>query len=131
MEPVIGYWGGKLQLVTSLFGEMELMMSLLLTIVATLVLEHPHRALGFRQKALRFREENTHMIDTWADFKIQIEKGGFIMAHWDGTAETEEKIKDETKATIRCIPLDAPEQAGKCVYSGEPSNMRVVFARAY
>ena len=83
------------------------------------------------QKALRFREENTHNIDTWEDFKIQIEKGGFIMAHWDGTAETEEKIKAETKATIRCIPLDAPEEAGKCVYSGEPSKMRVVFARAY
>ncbi len=83
------------------------------------------------QKALRFREENTHRIDTWEDFKVQIEKGGFVLAHWDGTAETEEKIKDETKATIRCIPLDAPEESGKCVYSGEPSNRRVVFARAY
>ncbi len=83
------------------------------------------------QKALQFREKNTHRIDTWEDFKIQIEKGGFILAHWDGTAETEEKIKDETKATIRCIPLEAEEEAGKCVYSGEPSAMRVVFARAY
>jgi len=83
------------------------------------------------QKALRFREENTHRIDTWEDFKIQIEKGGFILAHWDGTAETEEKIKEESKATIRCIPLDAPEEAGKCVYSGAESNRRVVFARAY
>ncbi len=83
------------------------------------------------QKALRFREENTHTIDTWEEFKIQIEKGGFILAHWDGTAETEEKIKNETKATIRCIPLDAPEEDGKCVYSGAPSTMRVVFARAY
>ncbi len=83
------------------------------------------------QKALRFREENTHKIDTWDEFKTQIEKGGFILAHWDGTAETEEKIKDETKATIRCIPLGAAEEFGKCVYSGGPSNMRVVFARAY
>lgn len=83
------------------------------------------------QKALRFREENTFRVDTWDEFKAQIEKGGFIMAHWDGTAETEEKIKEETKATIRLIPLDAPEEAGKCVYSGAASTKRVVFARAY
>ncbi|MEJ7846755.1 MAG: proline--tRNA ligase [Pyrinomonadaceae bacterium] len=83
------------------------------------------------QKALRFREENTHTIDTWDDFKAQIEKGGFILAHWDGTSETEEKIKAETKATIRCIPLDSEEETGKCVYSGGESNKRVVFARAY
>jgi prolyl-tRNA synthetase len=83
------------------------------------------------QKALKFREENTFRVDTWEDFKTQIEKGGFISAHWDGTAETEEKIKAETKATIRCIPLDAPEEAGTCVYSGKPSNKRVIFARAY
>lgn len=83
------------------------------------------------EKALAFRKENTHRVDTWDEFKSQIEKGGFISAHWDGTAETEEKIKDETKATIRCIPLDADEEAGKCVYSGAPSTKRVVFARAY
>jgi prolyl-tRNA synthetase len=83
------------------------------------------------QKALRFREENTHTIDTWEDFQAQIEKGGFILAHWDGTAETEEKIKNETKATIRCIPLNAEEESGKCVYSGNASTKRVVFARAY
>ncbi len=83
------------------------------------------------QKALRFREANTFRVETWDDFKTQIERGGFILAHWDGTAETEEKIKSETKATIRCIPLDSEEEAGKCVYSGGPSNMRVVFARAY
>jgi prolyl-tRNA synthetase len=83
------------------------------------------------QKALHFREENTFRVDAWEDFKAQIEKGGFILAHWDGTAETEEKIKAETKATIRAIPLDAPEEEGKDVYSGEPSKMRVVFARAY
>jgi prolyl-tRNA synthetase len=83
------------------------------------------------QKALKFREENTFQIDNWEDFKTQIEKGGFIAAHWDGTTETEEKIKEETKATIRCIPLDAPEEEGKDVYSGQPSNKRVIFARAY
>lgn len=83
------------------------------------------------QKALRFREENTFSVDTWDEFKLQIEKGGFIMAHWDGTAETEEKIKDETKATLRCIPLNSIEEAGKCVYSGNESAKRVIFARAY
>src|SRR5688572_9862914 len=82
-------------------------------------------------KALKFREENTFLIDTWDDFKGQIEKGGFLMAHWDGTAETEEKIKEETKATIRCIPLLSAEHAGKCVYSGKESAKRVLFARAY
>lgn len=83
------------------------------------------------RKALAFRERNTHVIDTWGDFKIQIEKGGFILAHWDGTIETEEKIKEETKATIRCILLNSPKEEGICVYSGRPSNQRVVFAKAY
>ena len=83
------------------------------------------------QKALKFREENTHLVDTWDEFKDQIEKGGFLLAHWDGTAETEEKIKEETKATIRCIPLNSVEESGKCVYSGRGSSKRVVFARAY
>jgi prolyl-tRNA synthetase len=83
------------------------------------------------QKAVTFREANTFRVDTWDKFKDQIEMGGFILAHWDGTAETEEKIKDETKATIRCIPLDAPAEEGKCVYSGAPSARRVIFARAY
>ncbi|MEK7724962.1 MAG: His/Gly/Thr/Pro-type tRNA ligase C-terminal domain-containing protein, partial [Acidobacteriota bacterium] len=83
------------------------------------------------QKALKFREENTFKVETWEEFKEQIEKGGFVSAHWDGTGETEEKIKEETKATIRCIPLDAVEEEGKCVYSGEKSNKRVLFAKAY
>jgi prolyl-tRNA synthetase len=83
------------------------------------------------EKALKFRDDNTFSVDTWDEFKEQIEKGGFILAHWDGTAETEEKIKDETKATIRCIPLDAVEEDGVCVYSGQPSTKRVIFARAY
>lgn len=86
---------------------------------------------SIHQKALNFREQNTFPVETWEDFKTQIEKGGFISAHWDGTSETEEKIKEETKATIRCIPLDAPEEAGADVYSGKPSNKRVIFARAY
>ncbi|HXH20367.1 MAG TPA: proline--tRNA ligase [Chitinophagales bacterium] len=83
-------------------------------------------------KALKFREENTTRVDTFDDFKKILEtKGGFVLAHWDGTAETEEKIKEITKATIRCIPLNAPKETGKCVYSGKPSDMRVVFAVAY
>lgn len=83
------------------------------------------------QKALRFREENTFKVDSWKDFVTQIEKGGFIEAHWDGTAATEEKIKAETKATIRLIPLDESGESGKCVLTGEPSPKRVVFARSY
>ena len=83
------------------------------------------------KKALAFREENTFRVDTWDEFKDQIEKGGFILAHWDGTTETEEKIKDETKATIRCVPLDRSDENGMDVYSGEPSKRRVIFARAY
>jgi prolyl-tRNA synthetase len=83
------------------------------------------------KKALNFREENTFKVETWEEFKSQIEKGGFISAHWDGTSETEEKIKQQTKATIRCIPLDAVEEDGKCVFSGEKSAKRVIFAKAY
>lgn len=83
------------------------------------------------QKALDFRTANTFVIDTYDDFKVQIEKGGFIMAHWDGTSETEEAIKEQTKATIRCIPLEGANETGVCIYSGKPSAQRVVFARAY
>ncbi|MCK4637990.1 MAG: proline--tRNA ligase, partial [Bacteroidales bacterium] len=83
------------------------------------------------QKALSFREDNTFIVDTWDEFKERIEKGGFILAHWDGTAETEQKIKDETKATIRTIPIENLNEEGKCVYTGKPSKQRVVFARAY
>ena len=82
-------------------------------------------------KALNHRLEMTTKVDTWDDFKTQIEKGGFILAHWDGTTETEEKIKEETKATIRCIPLDGEEEEGKCIYTGKPSKRRVIFARNY
>jgi prolyl-tRNA synthetase len=83
------------------------------------------------QRALKFREDNTFRVDTWDEFTARIELGGFISAHWDGTPETEETIKNETKATIRCIPLDAPEEDGTCVHSGAPSKRRVIFARAY
>ena len=83
------------------------------------------------EKALRFQKTNTHRVDSWEEFVERIEEGGFLSAHWDGTAETEERIKKETKATIRCIPLDAEEENGKCVYSGNPSKKRVLFARAY
>ena len=82
-------------------------------------------------KALRFREESTREVNTWEEFLVEIEKGGFLECHWDGTPETEEKIKELTKATIRCIPLDAKEEEGKCILTGKPSNRRVVFARAY
>jgi prolyl-tRNA synthetase len=82
-------------------------------------------------RALDRRVTNTFKVDTFEEFKATLDKGGFILAHWDGTPETEEKIKEETKATIRCIPLDAVAEVGKCVYSGKPSTKRVVFARAY
>lgn len=82
-------------------------------------------------KALNFRDENTFTADSWDEFKERVKKGGFVWAHWDGTAETEQKIKDETKATIRLIPVDRKSESGKCIYSGNPSKGRVVFARAY
>ncbi len=83
-------------------------------------------------KALTFRNENIRNADNWDDFvKLLDEKCGFIAAHWDGTTETEEKIKEQTKATIRCIPLNNKQEAGKCVLTGKPSTQRVLFARAY
>lgn len=84
------------------------------------------------QKALQFRCEKTTQVDTYDDFKKILDgKGGFVEAHWDGTPETEAAIKEETKATIRCIPLDAKDESGTCIYSGKPSSRRVLFARAY
>jgi len=84
------------------------------------------------QKALKFRSEKMTKVDSYDEFKKTLdEKGGFVEAHWDGTPETEAAIKDETKATIRCIPIDAKEEDGKCIYSGKPSLRRVLFARAY
>ena len=84
------------------------------------------------KKAADFRTANTTKVDTWEEFKDVLKnKGGFISAHWDGTSETEEMIKTETKATIRCMPLEYEEEEGKCVYSGNPSKRRVLFALAY
>ena len=83
-------------------------------------------------RALSFREENTYKVDTWIEFTESLEnRGGFILAHWDGSSETEEEIKKLTKATIRCIPLNAPEEEGQCILTGKPSKQRVIFARAY
>lgn len=83
-------------------------------------------------KAKKFREENTHTVETYEEFKeVLNQKGGFIYAHWDGTAETEIRIKEETKATIRCIPFTQVDGPGKCMVTGKPSEGRVVFARSY
>ncbi|MCL1944040.1 MAG: proline--tRNA ligase [Candidatus Azobacteroides sp.] len=83
------------------------------------------------KKAFDYRAANTVKVDSYDEFKVQIEKGGFILAHWDGTPETEELVKEETKATIRCIPLEGDQTPGKCMVTGKPSARRVVFARAY
>jgi prolyl-tRNA synthetase len=83
-------------------------------------------------KARAYRDEHITPVDTWPEFeRLLDEKGGFISAHWDGTAETEEKIKEKTKATIRCIPIDNLQQPGQCILTGKPSVQRVLFARAY
>lgn len=83
------------------------------------------------QKAFDFREQNTFKADNWEDFKTKIEAGGFVLAHWDGTTETEIRIKEETKATIRVIADNIAPETGKCIYSGNESKRRVVFAKAY
>ena len=83
-------------------------------------------------RASKRKEEFTKKVDNWDEFKDLMEnKGGFAYAHWDGTSETEQKIKELTKATIRCIPLENPQEEGKCIYSGQPSAQRVLFAVAY
>jgi prolyl-tRNA synthetase len=83
------------------------------------------------QKALAMRENGTRAVDSYEEFKTEIEKGGFLLAHWDGTPETEERVKQETKATIRCIPLQGERVPGQCMVTGKPSTQRVIFARAY
>lgn len=84
-------------------------------------------------KALSFRDAHVEKCDSWEEFKVKIKEGGFLLCHWDGTPETEERIKEETKATIRCIPVDSYvcEEEGKCIYSGKPSSRRVIFAISY
>lgn len=85
------------------------------------------------RKALAFRDSRTIKVDTWDEFKEKIEEGGFLLCHWDGTPETEMRIQEETKATIRCIPVDSfvCREPGKCIYTGRPSQQRVIFARSY
>ena len=85
------------------------------------------------RKALDFRASRVEKCDDWEEFKAKIGTGKFLLCHWDGTAETEQKIKDETKATIRCIPVDSfvCEEEGKDIFSGKPSKQRVVFAISY
>ncbi len=83
------------------------------------------------RKAADFRTTQTREVNSYAEFKEEIEKGGFLLCHWDGTAETEELIKNETKATIRCIPLEGDKSPGSCMVTGRPSAQRVIFARAY
>ena len=83
------------------------------------------------KKAFDYRATHTITVETYDEFKEKIEEGGFILAHWEGTPETEELIKNETKATIRCIPLDGDKTPGVCMVTGKPSAQRVVFARAY
>ncbi len=82
-------------------------------------------------KNRNMREDNTVLVDSYHDFKTALEDNKFVMAHWDGTTETELKIKEETKATIRCIPLDNKQEEGKCILTGKSSTQRVLFARAY
>ena len=83
-------------------------------------------------KAKAYRDSHISEADTWDEFVALLEeKGGFVSAHWDGTAETETAIKDKTKATIRCIPLNNPKREGKCILTGKPSTQRVLFAVAY
>jgi len=94
------------------------------------LLEEIQQHLFDRAKA--YRDEHITQVNTWAEFEDVLEnKGGFVSAHWDGTTETELEIKEKTKATIRCIPLDAVEEAGVCILTGKPSTQRVLFAKAY
>lgn len=87
---------------------------------------------GLFKRAVDYRTEHTTVVDSYSEFKAVLEsKGGFISAHWDGTAETEERIKNETKATIRCIPLDGDNEGGSCIVTGKPSVRKVLFAKAY
>jgi len=97
--------------------------------VAALLLEIQSNLL---QRATKYRDDHITSVDTWDDFiNVLDNKTGFVLAHWDGTAATEEKIKDQAKATIRCVPLDNPLEVGKCILTGNPSKQRVLFARAY
>ena len=86
---------------------------------------------GIFNNALDFRNKSIVEVENFDAFKEALKNGGFISAHWDGTSETENKIKELTQATIRCIPLDQKKEKGECVYTGKPSEGRVLFAKAY
>lgn len=107
------------------------------TISTESIVQYVENVLRDMQQALFMRakerlQKMTRKVDSYDEFKKSLDgQGGFLMAHWDGTAATEAKIKEETKATIRCIPLDNPQEEGRCIYSGKPSKQRVLFARAY
>jgi prolyl-tRNA synthetase len=100
-------------------------------------IEHHVKALleeiqeNIYRKAADFRTAQTREVNSYDEFKVEIEKGGFLLCHWDGTPETEALIKDETKATIRCIPMKGDKIPGRCMVTGKPSPQRVIFARAY
>ena len=84
------------------------------------------------ERAKKYRDEHITKVDSWEDFIATLDtKAGFVSAHWDGTSATEDKIKEMTKATIRCIPLNNEQEAGTCILTGQPSTQRVLFARAY
>ena len=89
------------------------------------------RLLNLFKKASGFRNDKSYYVDTKNQFIQKINEGGFVYAHWDGTAETENLIKKETKATIRCIPIDSKNEIGECLFSGKPSEKRVLFAKNY
>src|SRR5262249_434476 len=91
----------------------------------------PQIQTSMSNKAKTLRDQNTRTENNYAEFKQLIEQPGFVWAHWDGTSETEDKIQEETKATIRCIPFDGPKESGVCMVTGKPSSRRVIFARAY
>ena len=107
------------------------------TISGDAIVEHIEKLLtdiqqNIFKKAFEYRNSHITEVNSYDEFKEILEnKGGFISAHWDGTAETEQKIQEETKATIRCIPLDTKQEEGVCIYSGKPSYRRVLFAKAY
>ena len=82
-------------------------------------------------RSLQSLKDRTYICDSYDEFKERIEDGGFFLCHWDGTAETEARIKEETKATIRCIPRDIPSEPGRCMVTGRPSKCRVIIARSY
>ena len=100
------------------------------------VVDHVHTILQDMQTNMlahnrKLRSDNTVSVDSYDEFQKALDNNKFVMAHWDGTTETELKIKEETKATIRCIPLDNPQEEGKCILTGKSSTQRVLFARAY